>query len=167
MWSNGSTATILNNLTAGTYSVTVTDGNGCQGIDSVVVNQTDPNFIFNIVATDEFCVSSNGTISIQAMGGTGPYTFDWSNGSFGAFIGGLSTGTYTVTATDVNGCSDTTSVFVDNECPCTTPAIEKITLLPATCPDNDGEATIEVVGTEADFTFIWSPDIGTPMWTIT
>ena len=162
LWETGSMAMTITGMPAGIYSVTATDVNGCSGVDSIEITETYADFSFLVFTTNEFCSQSDGTASVQASGGVNPYTYNWSTGSTGPFITGLSAGTYTVTATDAIGCSDTSSVIIINDCPCTTPALEKLTVLPATCTDDDGFASVEVVGNEADFTFIWMPDVGVP-----
>lgn len=162
LWNTGDTSSTIMNLPAGIYSVTATDANGCSGIDSIEVTQLYADFNFLVFPTSEFCNQMDGTASVQASGGVAPYTYNWSNGAVGPYITGLSAGVYMVTATDDIGCSDTTSVLIENECPCTTPALEKLSLLPAGCPDDNGEATIELVGDEADFTYTWMPDVGIP-----
>ena len=79
LWSNGSTTQDINGLLAGTYTVTVTDTNGCVTIFSVPINQ--PNLLqLTISGTDPSCGNANGAATVLATGGTGPYTYLWSTG---------------------------------------------------------------------------------------
>src|SRR5690606_9256819 len=121
-WSNGlSPSTTQNNLSARTYSVTVTDNaNGCTQVVSIPVNEPAP-LTANINTTPESCVPGrDGTISVNASGGTvvSNYNFNWSNGlpSTSTQVG-LRAGSYTVTISDDNGCSLVRTVNVGSVAP--------------------------------------------------
>lgn len=105
-WSNGSTGQSINGLTPGTYSVTVTDGNGCFVSSSFTIVQPAP-LATGVSQTDALCFGdSNGTAAVSVSGGTAPYTYFWSScGCTTSAITGLSAGAYFVTITDQNGCS--------------------------------------------------------------
>jgi gliding motility-associated-like protein len=112
----GQTNQILSNIPFGTYSVTVTDANGCQEIDSGSLSQPGPLQILanNTFITNATCSGSmDGVITVGATGGTpngGNYTYAWS-GSLGTVVASTSTvsnlnpGVYMVTVTDNNGCA--------------------------------------------------------------
>ncbi|MCB9448241.1 MAG: gliding motility-associated C-terminal domain-containing protein [Flavobacteriales bacterium] len=108
----GATAT---GLCAGEYKVCLTDANGCPACDSVVINQPPP-VTLSTGATDEICHDSTGTVYATPGGGTPPYTLIWSDptGSTTDTVAGLKEGTYSVTATDANGCVITGSDMVEN-----------------------------------------------------
>ncbi len=112
LWSNGSTLPILSNLPGGTYSVTVTDANGCSSVQSVVVNE--PNAIqVNYNIQHVLCNGQqNGSISLQVSGGSMPYQFLWNTGSHSQNLYNLASGTYAVTITDNNGCTNTQAFVV-------------------------------------------------------
>ncbi|MBL7897197.1 MAG: T9SS type A sorting domain-containing protein [Crocinitomicaceae bacterium] len=95
-------------LLAGTYSVTVTDANGCTAVASTTVGQPAEIFISGIVTYDNG--TSNGSIDATIIGGTIPYASTvWSNSATTEDISGLTAGAYTLTVTDANGCiKDTT-----------------------------------------------------------
>lgn len=105
-WSNAaSTTSQISGLTAGTYTVTVTDDLGCsQEISGNVVDPTvlTGTTVFTSVTTTG---GSDGTLTATGIGGTPGYTYQWSNGMTTATITGLSAGTYTVTITDLNSCT--------------------------------------------------------------
>ena len=113
IWSvPGNTSATIDNLGAGTYSVTVVDGNGCTVDATAVLTQTG-QFSVSTAGADNFCSANGATAQAIAVGGgTAPFTFQWSSGDTTAQATQLSTGTYTVTATDANGCTATNTVSV-------------------------------------------------------
>nr|HMQ62440.1 SdrD B-like domain-containing protein [Flavilitoribacter sp.] len=103
-------------LSAGTYNVTVTDGSGCVATGTVALTDS-PVPTLSIASTAETCTGSDGTIDLT-VDGIGPFTYDW---SVDAYDGqedptGVSTGSYSVTVTDMNGCTATTTILVGLEC---------------------------------------------------
>ncbi|MBI2270127.1 MAG: SprB repeat-containing protein [Bacteroidetes bacterium] len=104
-WSGGAgTSPNANNLTAGNYTVTVTDANGCKAIKIVGIDQPDP-LIANLATTNNSC-SSTGSATLY-ISNNAPYTYTWSTSQTGTSIGGLIAGTYTLTVNSSNGCSQT------------------------------------------------------------
>ncbi|MES2555472.1 MAG: T9SS type A sorting domain-containing protein [Bacteroidota bacterium] len=103
-------------LTAGTWTCTVTDVNGCTATQNF--NVTSPTAITaSISSTQTGCTVNNGTASVSSIsGGAGGYTYDWApgtpTGDGTTTITGLGLGTYTCTITDINGCSIAPSVVV-------------------------------------------------------
>ncbi|HTN21896.1 MAG TPA: SprB repeat-containing protein, partial [Pelobium sp.] len=112
IWSNGATTAIVQNLIAGTYTYTATDGNGCQISNTITI--AEPAALTTTKAqTDVLCFgSATGAIDITATGGTGSYTYVWDNGRTTEDLTGLTAGTYEVTVTDANGCTATTSIQI-------------------------------------------------------
>ena len=96
----------ITNLPAGTYTVTVTDGNNCSWNSNVTIVESTPIAVSGIV--------SNNSIDITVSGGTPGYTFLWSNGAITEDLSNLSSGTYSVIVSDANGCTSTESFTVDN-----------------------------------------------------
>ncbi len=105
-WSNGATTASISNLNAGTYTLTVVDANGCSFTSGSFTLQVTENVLVIPTVTNPSCGNADGAISAVAFGTAPPYQFVWSNGSTGPQISNLPTGTYTVTATDANGCFD-------------------------------------------------------------
>ncbi len=112
-WSNGASGAMVTDLASGSYTVTVTDTEtGCSDECMVVIDNTPA---LTVSCSDGGAVcdgESNGTASAVAEGGTGDYSYAWSNGATTASISGLAAGTYTVTVTDGAGCSASCSVTV-------------------------------------------------------
>jgi len=103
-WSNGGTDQLLTVSEAGNYSVTVTDINGCIGLDSVTVNELEDLLAVSDLQNTTCPGDMDGSISITATGGLAPLIFDWSNGDSIAVLENLAAGTYDLTVTDDNGC---------------------------------------------------------------
>jgi hypothetical protein len=106
LWSNAGTNASISGLTANSYSVTITDANGCTALASNTVTQ--PAVLSATVTLDSnvSCAGgSDGGLTANASGGTSAYSYLWSNSSTTASINGLTAGTYTVTITDANACT--------------------------------------------------------------
>jgi hypothetical protein len=117
-WSNGQIGATATGLSAGTYSVTITDANGCQGTASVTLTQPSAvtaNAGANTTVIFGYPSASNcANLTASGAGGCAPYSYAWSNGGSGATINVCPSATtdYTVTVTDANGCSATDVVRV-------------------------------------------------------
>ncbi|MFN5324533.1 MAG: gliding motility-associated C-terminal domain-containing protein [Bacteroidota bacterium] len=104
-WSNGATSQTISNLPAGIYTVTVTDSTQCTKTVTIPVSAPQP-ITLNETITDNTCDNASGSISLNPSGGgTGTYTYQWSNGSNASTISNLAGGAYTVTVTSPNGCT--------------------------------------------------------------
>ncbi|MEM6966726.1 MAG: T9SS type A sorting domain-containing protein, partial [Bacteroidota bacterium] len=152
-WSNGGNGQTISNLPAGTYTVTATDANNCTQTESVVI--TAPNAItLNLTSTNIDCVgNNNGIASANASVGNGNFSYTWSNGGNGQTISNLPAGTYTVTATDANNCTQMESVTItapNNLLPNATATNE------TAAGANDGTATANPSGGTQGYTFLWS-----------
>jgi hypothetical protein len=111
-WSNGAAGSVINNIPAGTYSVTATDSNGCTSTASVAVIQPAA-LIINVQSSPLGSLgASDGTATATASGGTGTYNYQWSNGQTTSLIQNLPAGSYNVTVTDANNCTATGSVII-------------------------------------------------------
>lgn len=102
------TTDVASGLSAGTYTVTVTDANGCTASDTYTVGQPSEIIITGLVTYDNG--TTNGAVDATIVGGTLPYTSTvWSNSATTEDISGLGSGTYTITVTDANGCTKDTT----------------------------------------------------------
>ena len=115
-WSNGGTSATNNNLAAGTYTVTTTDANGCSTVANATVAQpqTPVSAGGTLGTTPSTCSTSNGSITTNPTGGTGAYTFNWSNGATTQNLTNVAANAYTVTITDANGCTATSTAQLDS-----------------------------------------------------
>ncbi|MCK9467062.1 MAG: T9SS type A sorting domain-containing protein [Candidatus Absconditabacterales bacterium] len=154
-WDNGVTTSINNYLTAGSHSVTVTDANGCQKSYDTTIGEPVQLQLSVANVTNVNCTGVNsGSATVYATGGTTPYTYNWSGNHTGSAVSGLSAGTYTVTVTDANGCSATTSVVVAIDPPLIATIPSHTNVLCA--GSNTGTATVNVSGGTAPYSYSWS-----------
>ncbi|MHA3788400.1 T9SS type A sorting domain-containing protein [Flavobacterium hauense] len=155
LWSNSQTTATATGLAAGDYDVTITDDNGCELIKNFTIEQPDA-FVKTPSQIDVKCFGdATGEATINVTGGTGAYTYLWSNGTTANTITGLAAGNYTVTVTDANLCTTIQSFTI------TQPAAA----LTATVGNQDdilchgeatGEATVNVTGGTGIYTYSWN-----------
>ena len=101
IWSNGQTNSTLNNLSSGVYDYIVTDQNNCTLQDSIIITQPDSALSSNTNSTSVSCNGySDGSFSVNVLGGTTPYSYLWSNGSITSTSNLVSANTYSVIITD-------------------------------------------------------------------
>ncbi len=150
-WSNGETGEDAFNVSAGNICVTVTDSNGCSGVECIDVDEPDGMDV-TVSSDGTACGSSNGSASVDVSGGASPYEYEWSTGGTSDEIDNVSGGTYTVTITDANNCTVVQSVDVDES--------SSVSLVMnsdmATCVGNDGSATVTASGGVSPYTYSWS-----------
>ncbi|MBK8192347.1 MAG: carboxypeptidase regulatory-like domain-containing protein [Lewinellaceae bacterium] len=149
----------LNGIAAGTYTVTVTDANGCVYSTSVVVDEPPSGMVLSIAVTDATCGLSNGALDLTVTGGTPNFTYDWSNDGPDTpdddteDLSNISAGLYFVTVTDDNGCTTSSFAVVGNT---DAPEVTAVGTDPLCNGGNDGSVDITVTGGTAPFTYSWS-----------
>jgi hypothetical protein len=153
-WSTGQNGSSISGLTEGIYTVTVTDANGCQESSSAEVT-VSPTISISGIENNISCFGeSNGSISTSIFGGTPGYSYNWSNGSTQANISNLSANTYTLTVTDMAGCT-ASETFSISQPTVLSSSIGNISH--ASCYGaNDGTAQILASGGTTPYTFNWS-----------
>lgn len=105
-WSQGSNFADPFGLTAGTYTLTVTDGSGCSLVDSFTLAAPSALSVDVLRSSQVSCQGdTNGSLLVEGSGGNSPYQYEWSNGINGPFVVSLAPGDYTVTVTDFKGCT--------------------------------------------------------------
>ena len=145
-------------LTAGNYTVTITDANNCSIQKLAII--TEPNEITASISsqTNVLCFGNNtGSATVSATGGTGILTYSWDTIPMqtNATATGLIAGTYNVTVTDANGCSKVKSVLITQ--PLTELASTISNSTNVSCfGGSNGNATVSVTGGTAPYTFSWN-----------
>ena len=153
IWSNGSAGASISNISAGTYSVTLTDGTGCSIVESIQVSSSG-GFTATVASTDVGCVGdATGTATINPAGASGTVTYVWNNGALGASLTGLAAGTYSYTATDAGGCVYSESIIISEP---SSALVVTSTSTDATCADNDGTATVIASGGVGSYSYLWN-----------
>ena len=115
-WTNGQTTDDINSLVAGDYSITITDAEGCELIQTyTIANQTSGLAIISTQTTNETCGNGQAEINITVNGGAMPYSFAWSNGATTEDLTNINAGNYSVIVTDANGCSVTENTTITND----------------------------------------------------
>jgi hypothetical protein len=153
IWSNGATTQDLSNLVAGTYAVTVTDAVGCSAFSSATITQA-PAMVLTTTQVNALC-NSLGSIDLSVSGGTPGYTYEWSNGASTQDISNLAADTYTVTVTDANGCTKTTSATITQAAVI---ILSASLVQPSNCFVADGSIDLSVSGGNSPYTYDWSND---------
>ena len=152
LWSNGESTMSIGGLTAGSYTVTVTDANNCTVMGTILVEQP-PGIDVTATATDEVCEGASDGTATAMPSGVPPYLYSWSNGGSTQTITGLAPGMYSVTVTDANGCSGNASVTI-LAAPTFTLDLSTADIL---CfGDATGSATAMAVGGVAPLSYLWS-----------
>ena len=158
---SGGIAATATGLSAGTYTVTVTDSNSCTATQIFTI--TEPAALVATAAsqTNVSCNSgSNGSVTVNATGGTAGYTYSWApSGGTAATATGLSAGTYTLTVTDANSCTATQSFTITEPAALVATAASQTNV---SCnAGSNGSATVNATGGTAGYTYAWAPSGGT------
>jgi large repetitive protein len=151
-WSNGVSGANDTAMSVGIYTVTATDANGCINTNTVSIGTTNSPTV-TATGSPTGCTNAVGTATANISGGTGTITYTWSNAQTGATASGLGNNTYTVVATDANGCKDSTTVSI-GVTPGPTVSISGST--PTGCTNSVGTATATVSGGTGTITYNWS-----------
>ncbi|MBX2947663.1 MAG: gliding motility-associated C-terminal domain-containing protein [Crocinitomicaceae bacterium] len=152
----GGTAATAGNLTAGSYTVTVTDNAGCSSQASIQINDPSATTL-TMSSTQTQCTVNSGTATVTASGGTLPYTYNWSTtpSQTTATASNLGAGNYTVTVTDANGCQSTSSVIINAA---NAPTLTITNSQDVFCfGDTNGTATVTASGGTPGYTYYWFP----------
>jgi hypothetical protein len=152
-WSNGGTGAIVTNLPGGEYTVTIMDAKNCPAAQTFTLSEPDP-FSTDIVKMSESANGAeDGFVHIEVNGGTGPYTFLWSNGAAENELTNLAPGNYSLTITDQNGCEHIETITIDafNCLVDLSDTVQNISCF----GEADGFISVQMAGT-APFTYQWS-----------
>lgn len=161
-WSpTGGTAATATGLTAGAYTVTITDANTCSTTRTITILQPSALVASSGSITNINCYGdTTGSATVNVTGGTGSYTYSWSpSGGTAATASGLSAGAYTVTVTDVNGCSTTQNFNITQ--PAATLSASTASTGVSCFGGSNGSASVTVSGGTPGYTYAWAPLGGT------
>lgn len=146
---NGAT---ISNLTANTYSLTVTDNFGCSATTSATITQPSALSLSPLGSTLNCVGGTDGSVAVSASGGTVSYTYLWNTGATDPTVPNLGAGTYTVTVTDNNSCTKIATATVASPAP--------VVLTPsstaATCGQSNGSASVTATGGTSPYTYLWT-----------
>ncbi|MBI2271775.1 MAG: gliding motility-associated C-terminal domain-containing protein [Bacteroidetes bacterium] len=142
----------ITGLNPGVYVLSITDSQGCTATFSYTITEPALGITLSVTSTPSNCAASTGTAAANASGGSGVYTYLWSNGNQTSLAGNLAAGLYIVTVTDSKGCAVTASVSITNP---NAPVI-KTTSTNASCGQNNGTATVSVTGGANPVTYSWN-----------
>lgn len=114
-WSTGDTTATINNLSAGTYTLTMVDNDSCISTTTVTITTTPP-ISATSTHTNILCYGhQDATATVSASGGNPPYSYAWSPSGMGtATVTGLAAGVYTFTVTDADTCSITDTLSIQD-----------------------------------------------------
>jgi|GEM_PF-538393 len=155
-WSNGETSSGIGGLPTGTYSITVTDANGCETIANQTLSSagSGPELSLSTLPQTMIVTSCHGSedafIEVIITNGEEPFTYQWSNGATSEGLSDVGPGIYTLVVTDANGCAAviTAEVFEPDE----------LELIPTSLPSSgdDGVAAVNVAGGTPPYDYQWS-----------
>ncbi len=118
LWSTGSTSATIDNLSGDSYTVTVTDAQGCATAETVVINSVSCELVLSAEAVPNLCAGdSTGSICLTVTGGQEPITYAWSDGDDASCREDLQGGNYSVTVTDADSCVEIRSFILDDPIP--------------------------------------------------
>ncbi len=150
----GQTTPTATGLCAGTYNVTLTDGGGCGAVLPVTLNNPNPILIAPLI-TPTTCGQCDGAVTLNASGGTAPYTFLWSNGASTSNVSGMCAGVYNVIISDAAGCSTTFTINISSS---GGPTAANGTVINVSCSGIcDGSISLAPTGGILPYTYLWLP----------
>ncbi len=153
LWSSGQTQPVAGNISAGSYTITVTDANGCSVVSSAIVSEPSAIVISESVTNTSCYGSTDGAVSINVSGGNAPFSYFWSVPGNGNQINDLSAGTYSVTVTDNNGCTNSQSYLITEPAALTTTT----SAVDVSCFGmNNGSVTVSASGGTSPYSYQWS-----------
>ena len=158
IWSNNYTTQDVTNLGNGTYSLLVTDSNGCTASASYSINALEAPVLELVVINPTGCNTNDGQVTTNVTGGSGNYFYDWDVDDLGDFddnanLENLSPGNYNLNVQDANGCSSSASFSIASA----TPPVLILNGINVSCfGDNNGLVSVSLTGDNGPFSYSWS-----------
>jgi gliding motility-associated-like protein len=154
-WSSGNNAATATGLSGGAYSVTVADDNGCFATDNFNLSQPSALSITQNCTNTSALGSSDGGSIASLAGGTTPYFYVWSTGDSVSSLTGIPAGSYSVTASDINGCAQIANCSVSGPPYIALSVTSNISNVICN-GDLDGAINLVISGGTTPFSFVWS-----------
>ncbi len=153
-WTGGLSGNLNQNVCPGSYTLTVTDANGCQQTATATVNPATTLSVSVAPLTPISCNNGcNGVITATVSGGQPPYSYSWSNGATGVNASNLCAGSYTVTVTDANYCTAIQTYTLTQP----TPISVTPTVTNSNCTSTGtGSISLSPSGGNAPYSYAWS-----------
>ena len=163
LWSNGETDDFITGLTAGSYSVLITDSLGCTLSQTATVTEVDSLGFGSFTTVPPTCFNNNGEVTLVITGGTGPYYYSASTGVINVSFSssqtfyGVGGGPFSVQVTDAALCkiTPTTTIIPPNGF-----NIVSVTTTNSNCGNRDGKIDIQVSGGAVPFTYTLTDSLG-------
>ena len=152
VWSNGTTGASISNLSAGNYSVVMSDASGCTFSQAIVISQPTVLSQTSSVSSVSCYGGINGSAQLIVSGGTQPYSYTWNNGTSNAVLTNVNAGTYSCLVSDANGCESSSQVIV------TEPAqlSASMNIQQPSCNAANGFIQVDVQGGVGTYTYLWN-----------
>lgn len=157
-WSNNQTGATATGLSAGVYSVTVSDGNCSQVLSGLeIVSPPNIQLVLNKLENVRCFGGTDGAIDLAVFGATPPYQYTWSNNATTQDITGLVAGTYTCMVQDTNGCSFTAGPYTITQPEILSVGLDSLSHVRCN-GENNGYIAVQVTGGTAPFQYQWDND---------
>lgn len=150
LWSTGATIDSIQGLSAGMYSVTVSDSICTHTKSDAMIMGTIPDI--SLTKQDASCGKKNGSMQSSVTQGTSPFTYLWSNGMTSANLFGVDSGNYKITVTDAYGCKDSTAIYVGRVAGLT----PIYTIQKTSCGNANGSVSVTTSGGTPNYTYSWN-----------
>lgn len=158
-WSNGGNSPTINNLSPGSYNVTIFDNFLCDETFNFTITEPSAMQVTSSFTNETYFGANDGTASVNVSGGIQPYTYNWSNGATTNTVNNLAPGNYTVSILDNNGCNSSASFIIN---PLNCPQLNvSVNIIDASCNDSTNGLIIisSVQNGTAPYTYNWSTGI--------
>lgn len=155
-WSNSAATQDLMGLAAGTYSLTVQDGNGCRDTSITATLKQPPVLEAKVSKVTDIARygQNSGAVDISVTGGVAPYSYSWSNGATTQDISAVPGGNYSVLVTDANGCEKTVNALI-NQPPALSVKLASVQDIKCS-GEKTGSITISVAGGVEPYSYKWN-----------
>jgi len=155
-WNTGATTSSIENLTPGTYSVMIQDATGFVIERTITIIEAAPLELVVTPSNPTTAGVNNGSANAAVLGGTSPYSYQWSNSAISSSINNLTAGSYSLTVTDAHGCTAIQSFSITapiQQCPQLNIALDM--RMPSCAGESDGQILATPLNGTAPFTYAW------------